>query len=98
MKTELQNYTYRLILIAFINFQKIADQDTTNDKRYCASLKHTLNAFIKFYQNKFGTLDGSVNSVYKNCQDWIEKKPDNYNAMDDETKKQYLNIWLNGIR
>ena len=74
MKTELQNYTYRLILIAFINFQKIADQDTTNDKRYCASLKHTLNAFIKFYQNKFGTLDGSVNSVYKNCQDWIEKK------------------------
>lgn len=74
MQTELQNYTYRLILIAFINFQKIADQDTTNDKRYCASLKHTLNAFIKFYQNKFGTLDGSVNSVYKNCQDWIEKK------------------------
>ena len=93
IQEELKNYTYRLISIAFINFKKIADQDTTENRQYCARLKHTLNVFIKFYNTEFGTLDSSVNSAYKNCQNWIGD--DIYNDMDNEKQKQYDSFWEN---
>lgn len=93
IQEELKNYTYRLISIAFINFKEIADQDTTENRQYCARLKHTLNVFIKFYNTEFGTLDSSVNSAYKNCQNWIGD--DIYDNMDNEKQKQYDSFWEN---
>ncbi len=96
IKEELKNYTYRLISIAFINFKEIADKDTTENRQYCARLKHTLGAFILFYQNQFGTLDSSINSAYKNCRNWISKKPDNYNKMTEKEQNQYDNFWKYG--